>query len=170
MEAIKMTRTVNRIDIATQTLGEIIIPRLTNLDKPNIGLPYDFTRIGKTIGNLLDNGNLSGSWTATNWGAGLDFYVYHIILVMITPNAPTYALHNGFSLRIFIDETAEYLLAKSLQPFWIENTIGDYEYHQTWLLPMGVKVLKTQTIKADFYNYSGVTINNVYMGIHGVTI
>lgn len=158
------------IDIYQQTLAEVVIPHLNNLDRPHLGLPYDSKRINITDIDVADGDSLGDSLTDTDWGIDQDFYLYIISVLTSSANRPFNAVHAGLVLEVYIHTSNEYVIAKTITNSIVKTAAATYRILKTYIIPNGYKILNSDTLDVGLKNSSGVTLDTILVSLNGVII
>lgn len=156
------------IDIVSQTLAEVIIPRLSSLDQSNIPLPYNLNYYPHSDTNVASGSGITFDFTATTWGAGLDFYLYSISLLAFNTNNTAFRkLDAGMQLTVLITPGSSYRIMKTFTGSLVRRA-GFSGIFATESFNPAIRFLSTETAAFTFGNDSGATLGNMRITLGGI--
>ncbi len=140
-----------------------------NTDVEYFPLPYEQTIISTTITNLASGANTTVSFTETDWGADLDYYISGLIFLFQASG--NYSTKKGPFVRVQVN-SGEMIFMMSMnaeEPFEsIEPVNNDTRFSRPFANLR--KVLDSETIDVYVENFTALNFSNIELDIQGIAI
>ena len=147
------------------------IRTLNSTDKANIGIPYNTTTLKDSEDDQLNTAIKTFSFTASDWGAGLNWVTYAVSCILGTPSTDFMTKkEEGFRLSLYNDDDDVSIIntynARKNRPVLSD---GAYYLARTIIISNGFFSSSTQTLKFGVRNHTGQTVNT-YIYLMGVAL
>ncbi len=166
-----LTAQIATLTTITGQLVEVNTRALDERDQANQPLPYDDITLNYTWPGTIANGASDGhTFTAANWGAGLDFYISGF-LVQFNCVAETLMESDNEILIYLYDTTApEYFYRHTFsgEKYSFSNSgLAGWMLSRSFLFPHLRRVTSTQNIRYAVYNGAGNAIG-CFVEVNGI--
>lgn len=174
----ELQTSVTRLTTITGQLVTVNIRALDNTDIPHQGLPYNYIPVeAAQIGIIANNTTGGVSFSAADWGAGLDYYVFSVVIEFRMPETVYWKWWHGIDLTVYENADPDF-------PILLRETMTPRTYPPVWksddnenilqvTFPLGLNLVNSgNTLHVDWGNRAGGNIDagGVLITVIGVVL